>query len=291
MATSRHFRHNVRTEQELYEDLIIESIRFYGQDVWYIPREVVKTNDILQDEALSRFEYAYKIEVYIDNIEGFDGEGDLFAKFGVEIRDAATFVVARRRFSQDIGLHASTPEKKYYRPREGDLIHLPMSDTTFQIMNVETENPFYQLGQLPVFKMRCEMFEYSGEDFDTFVPGLDQIEAEAAYQYVLQLDSAANGFEIGEIVAQDHGDFVITGEVVRFSDSDNKLYLAHVGSTDGLYREFSPAYQLVGNDNGSIVGLVSYEEKQNIQNTAPDFDVEALEFVDFSESNPFGDPI
>lgn len=291
MALSRHFRHNVRSEQELYEDLIIESIKFYGQDVWYVPREVVKTNDILQDEALSRFEYAYKIEIYIDNIEGFDGEGDLFAKFGVEIRDAATFVVSRRRFSQDIGIHASTPEKKYYRPREGDLIHLPMSDTTFEIMNVETENPFYQLGQLPVFKMRCEMFEYSGEDFDTFVPGLDQIEEDAAFQYVLQLDSADRGFEVGETIAQDHGDFVITGEVVRFSDSDNKLYLAHVGSNDGLYREFSPAYQIVGNDNGSIVGMVSYEEKQSLQSTAPDFDVEALEFVDFSESNPFGDPL
>jgi len=151
MATSRHFRHNVRSEQNLYEDLIVESLKFYGQDVYYLPREVVSRDMIFNDETLSRFDHAYSVEMYIENVEGFDGDGDLFQKFGVEIRDAATLIMARRRWNNEIRKYQERTEvdKKYYRPREGDLIHLPLSGSTFEIMKVEDENPFYQIGQLP----------------------------------------------------------------------------------------------------------------------------------------------
>ena len=99
MATSSYFRHNVRSEQNLYEDLIVESLKFYGQDIYYLPREVVHKDMIFNDEVLSRFQYAYRVEVYVENVEGFDGDGDLFSKFGVEIRDAATLVMSRRRWN------------------------------------------------------------------------------------------------------------------------------------------------------------------------------------------------
>ena len=295
MATSPHFRHNVRSEQNLYEDLIVESLKFYGQDIYYLPREVVHRDMIFNDEILSRFEHAYKVEVYVENVEGFDGEGDLFSKFGVEIRDAATLVMSRRRWNNEIRQYQRTEEEKYYRPREGDLIHLPLSGSTFEIMKVEDENPFYQIGQLPVFRMRCELFEQTNADFDTGISEIDDIEEFATYQWKLTTDSASFGFERGETVTQAFDDFVITGEVVGWNDSDLALYLAHVGNTSGEFQRFTTTRQLAGDE--SRVNITLVEEMQEIQSGAPggasgtvtDFDVSALEFVDFSESNPFGD--
>jgi hypothetical protein len=136
MAINRYFSRGTESEQKLYEDLIIESISSYGQDCYYIPAEVVETDTIFDDTFLSRFEFAYPIETYIENIEGFEGERDIFTKFGVEIRDAATFIVSRRRFSESIAIYETEQtgpnSKRWYRPREGDLIHLPLSGSTFQ---------------------------------------------------------------------------------------------------------------------------------------------------------------
>lgn len=184
MATNPYISQKVRSEQNLYEDLVIESLKFYGQDVYYIPREIVNKDKIFLDDVPSRFSDAYKVEMYIENTEGFDGEGDLFTKFGIELRDQATFVVARRRWKQLIGNYL---EEKKFRPREGDVIYLPMSESIFQVIKVETETPFYQLNQLPTFRMQCELFEYNDEDFDTGIDGIDDIEYEGAFQYKLTM--------------------------------------------------------------------------------------------------------
>ena len=304
MATSSYFRHNVRSEQNLYEDLIVESLKFYGQDIYYLPREVVHKDMIFNDEVLSRFQYAYRIEVYVENVEGFDGDGDLFSKFGVEIRDAATLVMSRRRWNNEIRQYQEScdGEEKYYRPREGDLIHLPMSGSTFQIMKVEDENPFYQIGQLPIFRMRCELFEYTNEDFDTLVPEIDDVEDFASYQWQLTVDSASTGFIIGETISQAFDNHTVTGEVVHWQDSDsgligNVLRLTHVGNNSGEYQAFTTTQQVVGGTSGAVATPTLIEELQKLQPNSPggftenttDFDVSALEFVDFTESNPFGD--
>src|SRR6056300_1957997 len=161
MATNLYFSQGRKSEQDLYEEIIIESLKMYGQDVYYIPREIVNRDRIFEDDSVSRFDNAYRIEMYIENIEGFDGEGDLFTKFGVEIRDQATFIVARKRWKNLIGAYL---EENNFRPREGDIIYLPLSNSMFQIMKVETEAPFYQLNQLPTFRLRCELFEYNDEE-------------------------------------------------------------------------------------------------------------------------------
>lgn len=312
MATNRYFNKAVRSEQRLYEDLIIESLQFYGQDMYYIPREVVSRDTIFSDAELSRFKNAYKIEMYVENIDGFDGEQDLFTKFGVEIRNSATFVMARRRFQQEISRFENGGDpNKYYRPREGDLIHLPLSNSTFEIMKVFDEQPFYQLSQLPVFTLSCELFEYNDEDFDTGVEIIDDIETFGAYQYVLTLDSDGEP-SIAEWVTQENieqifDDYTITGEILNYNDSDRKLYIAHVGSSDGKYHDFTTSrfvQQSVFRDPASGLTLTKratptlVETLQNIQqdagggasNEIPEFDVSAFEFIDFSESNPFGDP-
>jgi len=187
MATNPYISKKVRSEQSLYEDLVIESLKFYGEDVYYIPREIVNKDTIFADDVPSRFSDAYKIETYIENTEGFDGEGDLFTKFGIELRDQATFVFARRRWKKLIGDNLA---EVGFRPREGDIIYLPMSNSMFEVLKVETETPFYQLSQLPTFRLQCELFEYSDEDFDTNIASIDAIEYEGAYQYKVTMENA-----------------------------------------------------------------------------------------------------
>ena len=183
MTTNLYFSQKVRSEQGLYEDIIIEALKMYGQDVYYIPRDIVNENTVFGEDVPSRFNSSHKIEMYIENVEGFDGEGDLFTKFGVEIRDQATFVVARRRWTDAVKRIDS--EITSVRPLEGDLIYLPLSNSMFQIMHVEHEQPFYQLSNLPTYKLRCELFEYNDEDLDTGVSTIDDIQKDFAYRYVL----------------------------------------------------------------------------------------------------------
>jgi len=186
MATNPYFSQGVRSEQDLYEDIIIESLKMYGQDIYYLPRDIVNEDRILGEDVQSRFNSSYKVEMYIENVDGFDGEGDLFTKFGVEIRDQATFVISRRRWSQTVQRFDN--EITVTRPAEGDLLYIPFSRKLFEITHVEHEQPFYQLQNLPTYKLRCELFEYSGEDFDTDLDAVDDIERDYAYQYALTID-------------------------------------------------------------------------------------------------------
>lgn len=300
MATNQYFSKGSRQEQVLYEDLIVESLKMYGQDVNYIPRETVNIDDIFKDDASSRFERAYQIEMYIENNDGFDGEGDLFTKFGVEIRDQATFVVARRRWLSEIAPYEAA-DKIMYRPREGDLIHLPLSNSIFQIMKVEDEQPFYQLRNLPVFRMTCELFEYSGEDFDTNVAAIDQVEEAFTFQYVLTLDSAGDvvsagndsaSWKRGENITQSDSDYTLTAEVVDWDRVNLKLYLAHLESTDSDFHTFSTSRKIFGTESGLIAQPTLVEQLQSIQTATQNEEFEEFEstFLDFTESNPFGDP-
>jgi hypothetical protein len=292
MATNPYFSQGRKSEQLLYEDLIVESLKMYGQDVYYLPRELVNKDQIFVDDNVSRFSDAYKIEMYIENTEGFDGEGDLFTKFGVEIRDAATFIVARRRWNSVIAVNEEADNNPFFRPREGDVIYLPLSQSMFQISRVETESPFFQLKDLPVFKMRCELFEYNDEDFDTDIEEIDQVEKFSAYQYVMTFDSVVGEFVVNEIVNQTNGDYVMSGEVVKYDALNNKLYLAHVGADDGLFHTFTNSAEVLGLVSGAVATPTLIEELQNIDHGAQNdvFDIFESDFLDFTETNPFGDP-
>lgn len=289
MATNHYFSQKVRSEQDLYEDIIIESLKIYGQDVYYLPRDIVNEDRILGDDVPSRFNSSYKIEMYIENVEGFDGEGDLFTKFGVEIRDQATFIVSRKRWANSVARYDN--ELSSVRPLEGDLIYLPLSNKLFQIMQVEHEQPFYQLSNLPTYKLRTELFEYNDEDLDTGIDAIDVIERAHAYEYLLTLDSASNGFIIGETATQTFSTGVtMQGEISKWSDSDNILGLIHVGASDGLYHTFTTNTQITSLTSVATVTLVTEDNQisSNEQNT--DFDTIGDGFLDFTESNPFGDP-
>ena len=180
-----YFSAGARSEQNLYEDLIIESIKIYGQDLYYLPRDLVNVDDVFREDPVSKFNSNYLLEMYVDNADGFDGEGDLFTKFGVEIRDQVTFTVAKRRWQQTVMRYDN--EIQGIRPLEGDLVFTPFSKKMFQIMHVEHEQPFYQLNNLPVFKLQCELFEYNDEDFDVNNDAITQLEQDAAFRYELTL--------------------------------------------------------------------------------------------------------
>ena len=188
MARNFYFSEKVRSEIDLYEDLVIESLKIYGQDVYYLPRTLVNEDTLLGGDPTSQFASANKIEMYIENIEGFDGEGDLFTRFGVEIRDEVTLVVAKRRFETQVKRMNNTGIS-LDRPAEGDLVFIPLTKKMFEIQHVEHEQPFYQIENLPVFKLRCTLFEYTGEDLDTSIDDIQSIEQDGTYQYKVRVVS------------------------------------------------------------------------------------------------------
>ena len=288
MATNQYFKQKVRSEQQLFEDLVIESLQMFGQDVYYLPREIVNKDKIFLDDVPSRFSDAYKVEMYIENTEGFEGEGDLFTKFGVELRDQATFIVSRKRWVQLVGKRL---EVANFRPREGDLIYLPMSESMFEIRRVETETPFYQLKDLPTFRLQCELFEYSGEDFDTGVDTIQNVETEGSFKYNLSLDSGGGRFIQGETVTQVFDTYNMIGEVAFASDSGNTLHLIHSGATDGLFHEWTTTRSIIGDQSQHVATPTSINQINDIlsDNQNKTFDDFESDFLDFSESNPFGD--
>ena len=298
MATNMYFSQGSRPEQQLYEEIIIESLKIYGQDIYYLPRDIVNKYNILNEDANSRFNSSYKIEMYIENIEGFDGEGDLFTKFGVEIRDQATFIVAKKRWEQTVARYDN--ELEGVRPFEGDLLYIPFSKKLFEITHVEHEQPFYQLKDLPTYKLRCELFEYSGEDFDTDITDVDDIARDYGYEYLLTLDSDGGGFALGETVNQTFSDGVVmSGEVSRWSDSDLILGVINAGADDGLYHTFVSGRSIVcttdldtsAGELFALSNVVSVAEDNQLSNTEQNTYFDTLtDFLDFYESNPFGDP-
>ena len=234
MATNVHFSQQVQTEQNLVEDLVVESLRMYGHNCYYLPRKIVNEDTILGDAANSSFEDAYEVEMYLENVEGFEGEGDLYSKFGVEIRDTATFVISRRSWERFVSLDANLATG--LRPNEGDLIYFPLSKSLFEIKFVEHENPFYQMNKLFVFKMTCDLFEYSGEKFDTDVSALDtdlELAQAQAIEFTLTDNTSARAFVQGETVSQLLTSSIIaTGIVSAWSEDTNKLTISSIKTTD-----------------------------------------------------------
>ena len=282
MPTNVFFNHAVSTEQHLYEDLVVESLRMYGHETFYLPRQIIEEDSILGEDVQSTFGDAYSVEMYIENTDGFEGEGDLFSKFGVSVRDTATFIISLRSWERFISLDSNLATS--LRPNEGDLIHFPLSGSLFEIKFVEHENPFYQVGKLFVFKLQCELFEYSGEDFDTGT-NADLVELDQAYQIKMTMFNSGSGtYSVNENVTKGG---VVVGEVVQWSPQnhvlsikDNTITLADndviVGVTSGASYTIS-----------SIEDVLTFGNDGNAQNK--DFEDKADNYLDFSETNPFGE--
>jgi len=195
------FRNNTSlNEQRLIEDLVVEAIKQYGIDVYYIRRKSLNRDTIIQDDKASIFDAAYAIEMYIKSVEGFEGEGDFLSKFGLEIRDRMMFTVSRRSFKN----YVTQESPKHIRPMEGDLIFFPLNRKLFEIKFVEHESVFYQMGSLQTFDLTCELYEFNNETFATGVDVIDDIYKFRLNTNLLELnDSAISGPDDQPIESQD----------------------------------------------------------------------------------------
>lgn len=158
------------SEQNLVEDLILEAISIYGLDFYYIPRTIVNLDPLFLEDPLSRFENAYPLEAYLENVNGF-GENDILSKFGIQLNDSGVLQVSRRRWEQLVGKYNNIQLPN--RPAEGDILYFPKTNSFFEIKKVEAMNPFYQLGKLYTYKLNIELYQYSSEVFDTGVVSID----------------------------------------------------------------------------------------------------------------------
>jgi hypothetical protein len=172
MATNQFFnKFAFVPEQEFLEDLIVEAIQIYGHDILYIPRNVVKFDQIYETDDQSDYNTTIPVEVFIENIDGFQGDQDIFTKFGLEIRDNIVLSIASRTFKRIVQPVTNQP-----RPMEGDIIYFPLNKKCFQIKFVNNKEIFYPLGSLPSYRLTLDLFEYSDETFNTGIPEIDSIQ-------------------------------------------------------------------------------------------------------------------
>ena len=245
------------SEKRLYEDLIIEGLKIYGQDVYYLPRTLVNQDLVLGEDVLSKFDQSYLVEMYIETTDGFAGEQELISKFGLEIRDDTTFVIAKRRWQDQVDNTATLI--KDGRPNEGDLIYVPLFNSFFEIQFVEDQEPFFQLGNLPVYKLRATKFEYSSERLDTGVTAIDEAEDNLSIdqlQFQFSLETATDG-GTGAILLESS-----TGEINYLINEDYNLATQT--------RDYA--------DNST------YETDAGFGTTSTADDI-----LDFTDRNPFGE--
>jgi len=287
MATNSYFRtFDAENDQELLHSIVSESIQVTGYDVNYIPRTLVNEDTILGEDSISEYKDAYSVEMYIKSVDGFEGEGDLISKFGLEVRDQIVFSLARRAWEGlDLGV----------RPKEGDLIYFPLTSKLFQIMFVEHETPFYQTGALPTFDLTCELFVYSDEKIDTGVDTIDVIEQKQSFVRTFELSSISGTFTEGETVTG--GSSSVTGEVARWDAATSYLYLINMTGTFTLTEIITGATSLAtGTYSTKITTDETTETLSTIDAGTTDttssgkqFEIDADSVFDFTETNPFGD--
>ena len=294
-----YFSHGTRSEKFLYEDLMIEQLKVFGQEVIYLPREIVSKDDVLGDAISSKFESAYTIEMYVDNVSGFEGDQDQLTKFGLEVRDDVTLIVSKRRF--DILVDQKSNVLNINRPKEGDAIYMPLFKKMFQIEFVEDEDPFYQIADIPLYKLRCTTFEYNQEEFNTDVTEVDAVETARSldllqYQFSLEVGTGTTGSIVLESPSlamltldgtdengSNAGDSLVLDRTVAGTDTDagdDILLEDDLGEIMYLLQEDNV---ITDNNDLKAQNKTFADEAENDFTSEPDI-------FDFTEANPFGGP-
>jgi hypothetical protein len=278
------------------EDLVIEAMQIHGMDVYYLPRTSRDSVDMLYGEdTLKQYLTAYPIEMYLENVTGMDGEGDFISKFGLEIRDELTLLVSRRRFKY------ATGASNLFRPREGDLIYVPLVQNFFEITFVEHENDqamFYTLGRgrgnnVYVFALRCKQFVFSEEVIHTGIEEIDEQIRDAYKRTELTMRTGGSGtFVQDEVVYQgtDVANATFQATVHSWTPSDRKLDVVltigtyannanTIGATSGAYWTSFGVADTAYHENDAFEDIIDNSRIES----------EADSIIDFSEHNPFGE--
>ena len=299
MSTNVYFSRGTPNEQHLSEDLAIAAIQIYGHDVFYIPRTLVNKDELFGEDALSRFDDAYGIEMWMETQEGYEGEKELISRFGLEIRDETTFVVSRRRWdntvSSDANLIVST------RPDEGDLIYMPTVKKLFEISFVDHDDPFYQIDNLPVYKLYCRTFEYSSEVLDTGIYAIDDIETKRSTDASGWEFSLENQVAFNERVGQEWGTIYDQNPPPTPWPPTASDIILETATGDYLLAETTEAgTSVLTEDSDSYYSFFIINEDYRLSTIDTQSENEWFEdrvtgkigdpVLDFTEKNPFGDP-
>lgn len=318
MATNFYFQpfpqEQITNEQLLVEDLVIEALGIYGMDVYYMPRTSRDPNGIDKlygEDTLKQYVSAHPIEVYLENITGMDGEGDFISKFGLEIRDEITVLVSRRRFKYSVGSTnfnrprigdiVATENQAPTRPREGDLIYLPLLKGFFEITMVEHEDDqamFYTLGRgrggnVYVYAIKLKKYVFSEEVITTGKQEIDDIAFEYYRKTRLSVPVSGTGtFTKGEIVYQ--GTDLANSTAQAIVHTWNAARYVDVVQVQG---NFISGQSLKGNTSNAIWTMDEPENNlittDNAFEDAQDnfvIETESDSIIDFTEANPFGEP-
>ena len=307
MATNPFFK-DYSGEQDLTEDLTIEIIKTMGREMYYIPRNILELDKIFGEGKRVNYKNAVPLEMYIDSVSGFQGQGDIASKFGIEIKDNVFLTLSKKRFIQEVQTRFPT----ITRPREGDLIYFPLSRSIFEINFVEHENPFYQLGKLYSYRLTCELFTYDQENVSTGITDVDAIQGESRqYTYRFTTGNDLNGITLynyyaGEVVYQCNG---ITGAnctldnatgtaVVAFKPNGITGYVELMNITGSITTSNTlkgtnsgiEANVLVVNGQTTNIVLANSEDKTAAgDNDELDTERVKLDIFDFTDKDPFSE--
>ena len=286
MPVSVYFNNQGATrEQFLVEDLIIESIRNHGIDIYYLPRaSQSEIDDLFGDDPVKYFNSAYKIDMYLETFQDFEGNQEFFAKFGLEIQKAAKVAVARRTFEKTISASIRNT------PKEGDLIYLPVQQKLLEIKRVEEEKNFFQAGKVApyMYGLNIETFKYNGELLNTGIAEIDQIADNEAFALEYTLNSGGTGtYDDMEVVYQGASLNAATAKayVADWNKPNLSLKLRNIKGV------FAPNVAIIGYTSGASWTIDSVNTMEDANDGFEDnvrIESEADNILDWSETNPFG---
>jgi len=301
MPTNHFFSKGTINEQYLYEDLIIEALGIYGFDVYYLPRTLIDKDQLFGEDPLSKFNDSYMIEMYFDTVEGFQGEKEIITRFGLEIRDETIFTVARRTWLNLVSMDANLVTS--IRPNEGDWIYMPTVQRMFEISFVDKDDPFYQVDNLPVYKLYARTVEYSDERLDTGIDVIDAIETkytgdELLYQ-ILSEQGPTTIYNCKFLL--ERGTDLYADGLIELENATNSPPAAgqlligqdEVGFDAILLEDsgFGNEYFIIQEDYklAASAGADNSWIEDAITGTGSGFDASDA-VLDFTERNPFGEP-
>lgn len=301
MARNPYFK-DYSGEQNVIEDLSIEIIKTMGRDMLYIPREQYNIEEEF-GEARYKFSKSFPIEMYIATVNGFEGEGDIVSKFGLEVRDKAIIILSRKRFKQEVSDHYDT----ITRPREGDLIYFPLTKGLFEINFVEHENPFYQAGKLYTYALTCELTTIDNDEFQTGDTDIDVVETEnkasiSIFTFSSEISSGKifydgeTVFQVAGVTGGNYANATAEAKAVKFYSSTDTMEIYGISGSflygsQSIRGKDSGAEYYVSGITGSnliipITPVTTFEvgDNEDIKSEG-----DSMKIYDFTEIDPFSE--